>query len=62
MSNIIAKNYFTIFLQAVDIANSLLVFIKINITFSFINNHLPHQQFVNFFVKKFISQALFIKN
>ena len=62
MSNIIAKNYFTIFLQAVDIANSLLVFIKINITFLFTNNHSSHQQFVSFFVKKFTSLTVFIKN
>ena len=26
----------------------------INITFSFINNHSPHQQFVKLFVKKFV--------
>ena len=33
----------------------------INITFSFTNNHSPHQQFVKFFVKQFISLTLFFK-
>ena len=32
--------------------------LTINITFSFINNHLPHQQFVKNFVKKFVFLAL----
>ena len=32
----------------------------INITFLFTNNHSPHQQFVKFFVKLFVSLALFI--
>ena len=33
----------------------------INITFSFTNNHLPHQQFVKILVKKFVSLTL-LKN
>ena len=49
-NNVTVTNYFTIFLQNIDMTNFLLVFI-INITFSFNNNYLPHQQFVNFFVK-----------
>ena len=32
----------------------------INITFSFINNHSPHQQFIKNFVKYFVSLELFI--
>ena len=31
----------------------------INITFSFTNNHLPHQQLVKNFVQLFVSLALF---
>ena len=30
-----------------------------NITFSFTDNHLPHQQFVKKFIKYFVSLALF---
>ena len=45
MSNAITTNYFTTFLQNVDVTNLLLVFISstINITFSFTNNHSPYQ-------------------
>ena len=32
----------------------------INITFSFINNHSPHQQFVKFIIKKFVSLILLL--
>ena len=32
----------------------------INITFSFTNNYLPHQQFVKNFVKLFVSLTLFL--
>ena len=62
MSNTIGTNYFTTFLQNIDMANLLLVFIRpiINIIFSFINNHSPYQQFVKYFVKLFISLTLFI--
>ena len=44
-SNVTIINYFTIFLQIVDITDFLLIFIltTINITFSFTNNHLSHQ-------------------
>ena len=46
-------NYFITFLQNVDVANLYQFSSKptINITFSFTNNHAPHQQFVKFFVK-----------
>ena len=35
--------------------------LTINITFSFTNNHSPHQQFVKFFEKKFEFLALFLQ-
>jgi len=46
MSNATITNYFTIF------------FLLKKITFLFTNNHSTHQQFVNFFVKNFVSLAL----
>ena len=36
--------------------------LTINITFSFTNNHSPHQRFVIFFVKLFVSLALFMSS
>ena len=36
--------------------------LTINITFLFINNHSPHQQFVKYFVKKFVYLILLIQN
>ena len=60
-SNATDTNYFTTFLQNANVVILLLVSSRpiINITFSFTNNHSPHQQFVNFFVKQFVSLALF---
>ena len=54
MSNVTVTNYFTIFLQTIDMANFLWFSSKptINSTFSFTNNYLPHQQFEKFFVNK----------
>ena len=52
-SNAIAINYFTIFLQNVNVSTSYWFLSKpiINITFSFTNNYSPHQQFVKNFVR-----------
>ena len=52
-SNAIVINYFIIFLQNVDVSTSYWFLSKliINITFSFTNNHSPHQKFVKNFVK-----------
>ena len=48
-SNITATNYFTTFLQNVDMTNLFIDFHlspPINIIFSFTNNHSPYQPFV----------------
>ena len=60
-SNATTTNYFTTFLQNVDLSSSYWFssIITINITFLFINNHSTHQHFVNIFVKKFVSLTLF---
>ena len=60
MSNVTVTNYFTIFLQTIDMANFLWFSSKptINITFSFTNNHPSHQRFVKIFEKKFVSLTL----
>ena len=62
MSNVTVANYFKIFLQTVDVANFLWFSSKptINTTFSFTNNHLPHQQFVKKFINLFVSLAFYI--
>jgi len=51
-SNVIITNYFTIFLQIIDIANFYWFLFKstTNIIYLFINNNSPHQQFVKRFV------------
>ena len=60
-SNATTTNYFTTFLQNVDLSSSYWFSsrITINITFLFTNNHSTHQHFVNIFVKKFVFLTLF---
>ena len=61
-SNATTTNYFTTFLQNVDLSSSYWFSsrITINITFLFTNNHSTHQHFVNIFVKKFVSLTLLL--
>ena len=61
MNNVTTTNYFTTFLQTIDVTIYWFSFrLTINITFSFTNNHSPHQHVIKIFVKKFVSLVLLI--
>ena len=48
ISNVTITNYFTIFLQIIDVVNFYWISSKLttNINFLHVNNHLSHQSFV----------------